>query len=386
MPSSEVLRDWAASGAWWLTGRAEGPPRLPPGRAASVVRKSLASLGARVPEIPQLLSERAAYTGFGRNAPWSCGGAFRILPTKDGWLGISLARLSDLELVPALIEAPVARDAWPAVTTWAASITAVEAEARLGLLGLPGGAVPTEAPRDRAGVVATALGARRVNQTPLVVDLTSLWAGPLCAQLLGLQGARVIKVESTQRPDGARLGPPAFFEMLHAGHEQVVLDFATEIDQLRALIGSADLVLEASRPRAMRQLGILAEEAVARGTSWLSITARGRASDTVGFGDDVAASAGLVIHESGSPSPAGDAIADPLSGVAAAVAATAALASEDARLIDVSMQHVAAETLVPSHDGSAADEDWGDRVVSRDGEWWVDTGHAVVLIERPRPR
>jgi hypothetical protein len=46
---------------------------------------------------------------------------------------------------------------------------------------------------------------------------SSLWAGPLCTNLLGLGGARVIKVESTTRPDGARSGPPAFFELLHHG-------------------------------------------------------------------------------------------------------------------------------------------------------------------------
>lgn len=379
MSSAEELRDWAGSGAMWLTGRPDGPPLVPPGRAATAVREWLAGLGG-APAVPGLLGERAGHAGLRRNAPWSCGGAFRSVPTADGWVGLSLARPSDIELLPALVEGPAGSDPWAAVAAWAAGLTASDAEERLRLLGLPGGAIPAGPPEDRPGVVATPLGRRTVVERPLVVDLTSLWAGPLCAHLLGLTGARVVKVESTQRPDGARLGPPGFFRMLHDGHEQVVLDFARERDRLRALIDSADLVLEASRPRALRQLGVIAEDVVANGTSWLSITARGRSSDAVGFGDDVAASAGLLCFDDGVPVPAGDAVADPVSGVAAAVAARAALDSEKATLIDVSMLHVVAETL-PRQSPDDDHDVWLDG-----GDWWLDTGDGVVRVERPRIR
>src|SRR5581483_8056594 len=37
-----------------------------------------------------------------------------------------------------------------------------------------------------------------------VVDLTSMWAGPLCTWLLGRLGAAVLKVEPAVRPDGMR--------------------------------------------------------------------------------------------------------------------------------------------------------------------------------------
>jgi len=383
MISSDPVGAWAASGAMALTGRREGAPLVAGGRAAAWVQEQLAGLGL---SIPGLLGERAAYAGLQRNAPWSCGGAFRILPSSDGHVGLSLARPSDIELLPALVEGEVGSDPWEAVAAWLTTTTSSDAEARIRLLALPGGAVPTEPPSERAGVLVDVGGERTPSstpdstsrRTPLVVDLTSLWAGPLCAHLLGLRGARVVKVESRQRPDGARLGPTAFFDLLHAGHEELVLDFATELDQLHALVREADLVLEASRPRALRQLGLIAEEVVGAGTSWLSITARGRTSDAVGFGDDVAACAGLVAEVDGEPVPAGDAIADPLTGVAAAVAAVDALASEEARLIDVSMLHVAAAVAdgpVPEHD-----------VVRHGGGWLVAYDGGEVAVAEPRTR
>jgi crotonobetainyl-CoA:carnitine CoA-transferase CaiB-like acyl-CoA transferase len=174
------------------------------------------------------------------------------------------------------------------------------------------------------------------------VDLTSLWAGPLCARLLRCAGADVVKVESVHRPDGARSGSPSFFDLLNGGSEQVSLDFHAPagVAHLRALINDADVVLEASRPRALAHLGIEAGDVVRAGTTWLSITARGRESHWVGFGDDIAAGAGL-LAQSGAPLPAGDALADPLAGVHAAVAVAAALTSDRAWLLDLSMHDVA---------------------------------------------
>ena len=338
---------WRLSGAEALTGRGDGPPLRGPGRPASAVRRALDRIAALHPEadLPgvEVLGERASYGGLVRNGPWSCGGAFRVLPTRDGALGISLARESDLALVPALVEAST-DDPWTAVADWARRTSTAEAATRVALLGLAGGAVP-EPVTPRPAVVSTTLGRRSVTEAPLVVDLTSLWAGPLCARLLGLTGARVVKVESTTRPDGARLGPAGFFDLLHHGHEQLSLDFATQGDALRELVGAADLVLEASRPRALLRLGLVAEDVAARGTSWLSITARGRGSDTVGFGDDVAACAGHVIVDGDDLLPVGDALADPLAGVTAAATAVEALATTEARLIDLSMLHVAREAM-----------------------------------------
>ena len=381
-------KDWAASGAMELTGYPLGPPLPSPGAPASAVRAALAVFaaysGVTATAIPgvEILSERADSAGLRRNAPFSPGGAFRALPARDGWLGISLARPADFELLPALTEGEIGADPWAALEKWLATVSIDQASARTRLVGLAAAAIPAvpQAPR-RPGVCVTLGGYRKARDQgrvgvrsavggigrargrpiasiprlvgsvrPVVADLTSLWAGPLCARLLGLAGARVIKIESRQRPDGARRGTPAFFDLMHAGHEFIMLDFASQRDELADLLRRADVVLEASRPRALQQLGIDAMEHVADGTVWVSITAYGRVGADamrVGFGDDVAAAAGLVAWADGQPIPVGDAIADPIAGAHAAAAAAIALHGERGCLLDVSMHDVASRAAVP---------------------------------------
>ncbi|MFI7667673.1 CoA transferase [Nocardia sp. NPDC049526] len=180
----------------------------------------------------------------------------------------------------------------------------------------------------------------------VVVDLSSMWAGPLCAHLLGRAGARVVKVESTRRPDGARRGDPRFFDWLHGGHEQITVDFHTPAGQetLRELVSTADVVIEASRPRALAQLGLAPGERVHRdGQVWLSLTGYGRAEPMrVAFGDDAAVAGGLVGWDAGEPVFCGDAIADPLTGICAALAVCCAVLGGGGQLIDLSMRAAAA--------------------------------------------
>ncbi|MET1036902.1 MAG: CoA transferase [Aeromicrobium sp.] len=389
--ADEIAR-WARSGAMALTGRHGGPPVMCVGRPASVIREELAALAAvagssvdprGLPDV-RVLGERAAIAGLHRQGPLSCGGAFRAVPTLDGWIGLSLARGTDLDLVPALVSSDSVVDAWSAVTAWAAHVTTQDADARIELLGLPGAAVPVgrSPAAGRPPVVITEGGRRdRVPDRPLVVDFTALWAGPLCAHLLGLTGADVVKVESTTRPDGARSGPSDFFDLLHAGHRSITVDPSDPADRdaLLRLVTTADLVLEASRPRALRGWGLEAPEIVAAGTSWLSITARGRASDRVGFGDDVAVGAGLLVVDRDEIMPCGDAVADPLTGVVAARHAAEALAAPRARLVDVSMHDVCRVAAAgPPVTQPATRHDAG--------VWSVDTGREWVDVAAPHGR
>jgi crotonobetainyl-CoA:carnitine CoA-transferase CaiB-like acyl-CoA transferase len=120
---------------------------------------------------------------------------------------------------------------------------------------------------------------------------------------------------------------------------------------------------------------------VATGTIWVAISAYGRdEGDRVGFGDDVAAAAGLVVDDGAGPYPVGDAIADPLAGVTAAAAASVALRSGRGWLLDVSMRDVAAAAARLTADEAA--------VIRRGDRWWVGGSGAgdAVPVREPRAR
>ena len=362
---------WAASGAMALTGRADGPPLEAPDGV--VDRMALLGRPLGVDVLP-LLGERAAIAGLTRRGDVSCGGATRLLPAADGWVAVSLARPDDVEVVAAWLELAreVDDDPWPEVADAVAGRGAAEVADRGTLLGLAVSAVPApseDADADggdpvRAVRVSSQGGCSRPQ--PLVVDLSSLWAGPLCTRLLRDRGARVVKVESIDRPDGARRGPTTFFTLLHEGKEAVALDFRDQrdVERLRRLLLAADVVVEASRPRALEQLGVDAAEIVGRGpVVWLSITGHGRDGpprDRVAFGDDGAAAGGLVAWDGLGPCFVADAVADPLAGVAAAAAALAALDAGGRWMIDVALRAVAGHVAAGAAGAAAARWQAGD--------------------------
>jgi crotonobetainyl-CoA:carnitine CoA-transferase CaiB-like acyl-CoA transferase len=267
-----------------------------------------------------------------------------------------------MDTVPAWLEldgpAPATAPAlWSAVEHAIASADVPDALVeRAALFGLPVARVGEVRAPDGDGVTRVRLGeaaaSERGAEGLLVVDLSSLWAGPLCGDLLAGAGARVVKVESLTRPDGARRGPAAFFDLLNGRKRSVALDFASgaEVDVLRQLMRKADVVIEASRPRALEQLGISAMECVREGGPrvWVSITGYGRASDRVAFGDDAAAAGGLVVWHEGAPLFCADAVADPVTGLTAAAACLDALADGGRWMLDVSMGAVSAALSGPS--------------------------------------
>jgi crotonobetainyl-CoA:carnitine CoA-transferase CaiB-like acyl-CoA transferase len=226
---------------------------------------------------------------------------------------------------------------------------------------------------------------------PLVADLSSLWAGPLCGHLVGLTGARVIRIESEGRPDGARDGPPGFFDLLHAGQESIALDLRSPAGRraLRRLLEAADVVIEASRPRALAQLGVDAAALVAArpGKVWLSITGYGRdepAANWVAFGDDAGVAAGLA-HVTGNaafeqaPLFCGDAIADPLTGLYGAVAVLAARRRGGGVLLDVALTRVAAHALHAARPAPA-------RTLADPTGWRVETPSGSAQVASPKAR
>jgi CoA-transferase family III len=337
-----------------------------------------ALLGGPVLDGPALLGERAAFAGVHARGSIAPGGACRFVAARDGWLAVNLARPSDPTLANAWLDDIGLNedDPWPGVLDAVASRSAeslVERAAELGLAVSRLGETHAPAP-----IIDVVPGPARAS-SPLVVDLSSLWSGPLCAQLLGLAGARVVKVESVERPDASRHGAPMLFDLLHHGHRSVALSFgsARGRDALRALIAAADIVIEASRPRALEQLGLDAGAYVARGAVWISITAYGReaAPQRIGFGDDVGVAAGIHAGNRDAPLFCGDAIADPISGLYAAVGGLAALARGRGALIDVAM----ASTARLARGEARRPERTAER---RAGRWFVDD----VAVERPRAR
>lgn len=396
--ADDSIVDWAESGVVAITGHPEGPPLVPPGRAASVARELIARLRSHAPNPDavrhldggRLLAERAALLGLGRAGRVSAGGSCRLLPAQDGWVALSGPREDDRWLLGAAIGQELPEDWWPSVARWVRARPAdalVEAAAPLGVaLARVGEAAGSPTP----AVISSTPGApvrRREGRPLLVVDFSALWAGPLCAHLLGLVGAQVVKVETPDRPDGARRGHPGFYDLLHSGHASVVFDprVPEERRAMAELVDAADVVIEASRPRALAGFGLDAAARAATGAIWVSITAYGRNVDRVGFGDDVAAGAGLVAIDprDGAPVFCGDAIADPLTGITAAVAVTDALAEGRGRLLDVAMSRVVAATLdgTPGRPARRGADPAGH-------EWYVETStgtRALVLAPVARP-
>lgn len=341
-----------------------GLPELPLGPPEGLV-DGVEELAPPFPGLDALalLGERAAHMALWRRGTTSCGGSCHLLPSKDGSVvAVSLARDDDFDAVPAWLELPETPTSppaiWSAVEDALAQRDADDLLARAALLGLPVSRVGEAS--DHPGVVRVPLGAAPARdlgdlEGVVVVDLSALWAGPLCGDLLAAAGATVIKVESTGRPDGARRGPAGFFDLMNGRKRSVALDFRNRegIATLRALVKRADVVLEASRPRALEQLGIVAQDQVAAGGPqvWISITGYGRSGEgraRVAFGDDAAAGGGLVVWHAGTAMFCADAVADPITGLAAARACLDALASGGRWLLDVSMAGVCASLAGPT--------------------------------------
>ncbi len=383
-----------------LTGEEHGPPRLAPAplasRARSVVRALADAAGTAALmrlDGAALLGEHAAAFGYARRGQVSPGGSCRLLRAADRWIAVNLARPDDLALLPAWLGEGEARDPWAFVAARVADLPADEVVARARLLGLPAAVAiepePPAPPWRRVAERGLPVALRGPADVPLVVDLSSLWAGPLCGHLLLLAGARVLKVESTRRPDALRTGAPGLFDLLNGGKQGVALDFGSEDGRgaLRRLVERADIVIEASRPRALRQLGIDAEALVVRrpGLVWLSLTGYGRREPGAGwvaFGDDAAVAAGLAAATGSREAPlfCGDAIADPLSGMHAALAAFESWRAGGSVLLDLSLRDVVAHLLgLPMPEQRAC-------VVHGDRGWEASIAGRRVPVAPPRMR
>ena len=316
---------------------------LPHARRAADALRALTGVAVDADEI---VTGRAALLGLAPNGRISAGGATRLMPSRDGWCALTLSRPDDVEAVPALTETDtITEDPWPAVQQWVAGRDAAALTDRARLLGLPAATLgETAAAPPRISTLGRSAPPRGLSDL-LVVDLSSMWAGPLCGQLLAQAGATVVKVESPARPDGTRAGPPSFFDWMNGGKLSYTADF-NEPAALRTILAAADVVIESSRSAALERRGLGPRDATPRdGRVWLRITGHGADGERAGwvaFGDDAAVSGGLVGTADDGPVFVGDAIADPLTGLHAALAVVDSLSRGGGELIEMSMAAIAA--------------------------------------------
>ncbi|OBF28367.1 acyl-CoA transferase [Mycobacterium sp. ACS1612] len=291
-------------------------------------------------DVGELIAGRAALLGLSPQGRVSAGGATRLMPSAGGWCALTLSRQDDIDLVPALVESD-AVEPWAAVQAWTATRTSAEVTARARLLGLPVAALGETLPAPTVFMTLAAPVTPRNVSGLLVADLSSMWAGPLCGQLLARAGATVVKVETRARPDGTRAGSQAFFDWMNGGKLSYAVDF--DDPALRHLLDTADVVIESSRPAALTRRGL--GPAPRDGQVWLRITGHGtdgERANWVAFGDDAAVAGGLVDGPADAPQFCGDAIADPLTGLHAALAVVESLSRGGGELIELSMAAVAA--------------------------------------------
>jgi hypothetical protein len=320
-----------------------GAPQQLCARAQDHADRFTARTGVAV-DATALITGRAVRLGWAPRGRISAGGATRLLDGPDGWCAVTLARADDMDAVPALVGADHVGEPWAALRAWVRRHGAGAAVERARLLGLPAGLLgETTAAPPRIRVTGPA--AVRMYPELLVADLSAMWAGPLCGHLLARAGATVVKVESPRRPDGTRAGDRGFYAWMNGEK----LSYAVDFDDTRALhrlLAVADVVIEASRPAALRRRGLGPQTVTPRpGRVWVHITghgSQGPGAHWVAFGDDAAVSGGLVGYDGTGPVFTGDAIADPLTGLLAADAVTESLSRGGGELIEVSMAATAA--------------------------------------------
>lgn len=351
---------------------APGPLRVPLARWADRQLRHLANLtgsgSIAALDGDTIVGERGSNGRFIINGRASAGpGGSRLMRTRDGgWFALTLLRAEDRELVPALVLGDPVDTSDPDDIARAVALHDCAGLLARGCdLGLPVAAADETPLTPPIEVLAEGSTRKReAGHRPLVVDLSAIWAGPLAGHLLWLAGAEVVKVESPARPDLIRRDDPATFDLINQGKASALADITRERDRaaLVELIRRADFVIESSRVRALRHLGIDADALVrdVPGLVWLSVTghgATGEAANRAGVGNDCSVAAGLsraLADVTGEIGYVGDALPDPLTGITAAIAGWRAYREGKAVRIGLSMTAIAASALAEERAGDPA--------------------------------
>lgn len=252
-----------------------------------------------------------------------------------------------------------------------------------------------------------------------VADFTAFWAGPSATQLFAALGADVVKIESTQRPDGIRFSSTkrpsdeqwwewsALYQANNVNKRDVTLDLGTDDGRRLALdlVAQSDIAIENFSPRVFDNFGISWEEIHERNPRTIMVRMPafgldGPWRDRTGFAQTIEQATGMAWMSGFADGPPviPRGACDPLAGMHAAVATLAALAERDrsgmGRFIEVTMIEAAlnaAAELVIEHSAYGAslardgnrgpvaapqglypcvgDEQWLALAIVDDGQW-----------------
>lgn len=196
---------------------------------------------------------------------------------------------------------------------------------------------------------ASPLAASPLGTSPLtglrVLDLATLFAGPLAATMLGDFGAEVIKVEHPRRPDPSRGHGPSkdgvglWWKLLGRNKRTMTLDLSTPggRETLLRLAATADVIVENFRPGTLEKWDLGWEElsevnprlVLTRVTGFGQF---GPYSRRPGFGTLAEAMSGFAAitgEPDGPPTLPPFGLADSIAGLATAYAVMTALAARD---------------------------------------------------------
>lgn len=170
---------------------------------------------------------------------------------------------------------------------------------------------------DRPTTTEAVDGERRDLTSARVIDLSALWAGPLATKMLAGEGASVVKVDPSCRPDALR-EHASLYQHLNGDKEIIDLDLRRDPDRRRfeALLSEADLLIDSYSRRVLPNLGYGQDALRQRfpNLSTLSITAFPRGSaeqDWISYGPGVHAASGLADPTLGSSSPSSSSSSSP---------------------------------------------------------------------------
>lgn len=195
-----------------------------------------------------------------------------------------------------------------------------------------------------------------------VLDFTTLLPGPYASMLLADMGAEVVRVESPDRIDLARMMPPhdgglsTAHAYLNRGKDSIALNLKAPgaADQIKALLPEFDIVMEQFRPGVMARLGLDYEslKAIKPDLIYCSITGYGQTGpykDRAGHDINYLSLAGVASYsgrKASGPPPLGIQVADVAGGSHHAVMGILAAvihrqASGEGQQVDISMTDAA---------------------------------------------